>query len=325
MGASVLIVDDEQPVRHMLRRFFEASGYVVYDAVSGQAGLAADAEFNPDLVLTDLKMPGMDGLEMAQKLMEGNPDRPVLMMTAYADVESARKAMQIGVYEYFLKPLDMHDLLAGLERALAHRGLVLENRAYQQELERKVEERTQALQEKVEELQARDALLRHLLSIQEPQETLRLALTLAMDLGNAQFGALYLPGEEGYVLRMVCGFAKGGEDVPVSALPGLAIEAEMATALAEPLVLTDIDEARRGLGMASMGVLPVRKGSEVVAVVEVGRSGDGAPIGEGDLMRMEGFLPYVAMAVDDCMLQEELPNLSGDVDDLLNKTERWSR
>ena len=211
MGASILIVDDEQPVRHMLQRFFESSGYVVYDAVSGQAGLAADAEFNPDLVLTDLKMPGMDGLEMAQKLMEGNPDRPVLMMTAYADVESARKAMQIGVYEYFLKPLDMHDLLAGLERALAHRGLVLENRAYQQDLERKVEARTQALREKVEELQARDALLRHLLSIQEPQETLRLALTLAMDLGKVQFGALYLPGAEGYVLRMVCGFAKGGK------------------------------------------------------------------------------------------------------------------
>ena len=99
----------------------------------------------------------------------------------------------------------------------------------------------------------------------------------------------------------------------------------MATVLAEPLVLTDIDEARRGLGMTCMGVLPVRKGSEVVAVVEGGRSGDGAPIGEGDLKRMEGFLPYVAMAVDDCMLQEELPNLSGDVDDLLNKTERWSR
>ena len=152
MGESILIVDDEQPVRQMLRRMLEGGGYTVLEAESGEKALEVVNGVHTELVITDLKMPGMDGLELAQRLLEEDPDRPVLLMTAHADLDSARRAVGIGVYEYFVKPFDLNDVTAGIERALAHQRLVLENRAYQRELERKVKERTRELERAYAEL-----------------------------------------------------------------------------------------------------------------------------------------------------------------------------
>ena len=146
-GESILIVDDEQPVRHMLSRLLEGSGYTVIQAESAEHALEVLEGTHADVVITDLKMPGMDGLSLAQKLLKMDPDRPVLLMTAFGDLESARRAVGIGIYEYFTKPVDVNDVIAGVNRAAEHRRLVLENRAYQKDLERKVEERTRELEQ----------------------------------------------------------------------------------------------------------------------------------------------------------------------------------
>lgn len=327
----ILIVDDEQPVRHMLRRMLEASNYVVCEADNGQAGLEADQKELPDLVLTDLKMPQMDGLEMAQALLEGNADRPVLMMTAYADVESARRALQIGIYEYFLKPVDISDLLAGISRALEHRRLVFENRAYQKDLEKKVAQRTHALRQKIGDLEARDVLLRQLLSIQEPEATLGLAVKLAIGLCGAQFGALYTPEADGFQLRAAFGFGKADilvvEEMELLGLEKLDLTQKLLKTVVErndQVVLPRTDAVRKGFGMGSLGVLPVRKGPDLVGFLEVGNAVDEKPITGKELTRVIDFLPYVAMAVADCILQESIPDWTGDVEDILGETEKWT-
>ena len=331
MPTKILIVDDEQPVRHMLRRMLEASDYVVCEADNGKMGLEMDQKELPDLVLTDLKMPHMDGLQMAQVLLEGNADRPVLMMTAYADVESARKALQIGIYEYFLKPVDISDLLAGISRALEHRRLVFENRAYQKDLEKKVAQRTYALRQKIGDLEARDVLLRELLSIQEPKATLGLAVKLATGLCGAQFGALYTPEPEGFALRAAFGFGKADilkpEEVAQLGLEKLDLTQKLLKAVIERkdrVVLPRSDAVRKGFGIGSLGVLPVMKGAEQVGFLEVGNSTDEKPVTEKELTRVIDFLPYVAMAVADCILQESIPDWTGDVEDMLDETEKWT-
>ena len=331
MPTKILIVDDELSVRHMLRRMLEAAGYVVCEADDGQAGLLVDQKELPDLVLTDLKMPQMDGLQMAQALIEHNADRPVLMMTAYADVESARRALKIGIYEYFLKPVDMSDLLAGISRALERRRLIFENRAYQKDLEKKVTQRTFALRQKIGDLEARDVLLRQLLSIQEPDATLGLALKLAVGLCGARFGALYTPESEGFLLRAAFGFGKddilmGGEMAQLG-LENLELTHKLLKAVIERkdrVVLPRTDAVRKGFGVGSLGVLPVMKGTDLIAFLEVGNGVDRKPITGKELTRAIDFLPYVAMAINDCILQESIPGWDGDVEDILGEAEKWT-
>ena len=96
MGESILVVDDEQPMRFMVRRLLESSGYGVLEAESGGQALDVLKSAPADLVITDMKMPGMDGLTLAKTLVEQDPDRPVLLMTAFADLDSARRALKVG-------------------------------------------------------------------------------------------------------------------------------------------------------------------------------------------------------------------------------------
>ena len=333
MNESILVVDDEQPMRFMVRRLMEGMGYTVSEAGSGDEALKAVEEAPVDLVITDLKMPGMDGLTLAKTLLEANSDRPVLLMTAYADLDSARRALGVGIYEYFTKPFDVNDVSAGVRRALEHRRLVMENREYQKDLERKVEERTRELMQKLQELEARDQLLQHLLSIQEPQETLGLAVRLALDLCACDAGALYAPDTDGGIeLWAAVGYLTPGTPAKADDLASLGLEraVDMASLLqgvlqeGMPTWTSDPGEARRGFGIHSVGILPVRKGDEVIALLEVDRKRKDALVGEADLDALVGFLPYVAMSVADCRLQTSIPDLENDdVEDLLKKAEKW--
>ena len=102
----ILIVDDEFSVRNSLSAWFEDEGYTVDAASSGKEALAKLAESQWDIFFLDLKMPGMSGLELQKKIKEIQPDSTVIMITAYASVESAVEAMQTGAYDYLSKPFD---------------------------------------------------------------------------------------------------------------------------------------------------------------------------------------------------------------------------
>ena len=100
MSETILIVDDEQPVRTMLHKLLANSGYTAIEVESAEQALQTVVQMPVDLVITDFKMPGMDGLSLAKRLLEADPDRPVLLMTAFADLDSARQAVKIGIYGY---------------------------------------------------------------------------------------------------------------------------------------------------------------------------------------------------------------------------------
>ena len=145
MGKSILIVDDDYALRTAVCQWMRNSGYVPLEAESSERALDILTETQADLVIVDLKLPGMDGLTLSRELLARNPDRPVILITAYADLNSAQQALNAGVYEYLTKPLNLCDLLAGVRRALTHRRLLQENQAYREDLERKIETRTAEL------------------------------------------------------------------------------------------------------------------------------------------------------------------------------------
>jgi len=110
-GASkVLIVDDEPSVRLVFRTTLEAAGYEVAEAAEGGAALGALRDGPADLVFLDLRMPGMDGLEVLRRLREAGEDVPVVIVTAHGDVPNAVEAMKLGAIDFLAKPLTPEEL-----------------------------------------------------------------------------------------------------------------------------------------------------------------------------------------------------------------------
>src|SRR6185437_11749352 len=121
--ARVLVVDDEPSARSGLEKLLKQEGYRVDVAAEGMGALAIAAEGPPDVVVTDLKMPKMDGIALLTKLREQDPDVPVIVVTAFGDVGSAVSAMRAGAADYLTKPVDFDALLLAIERALERRQL----------------------------------------------------------------------------------------------------------------------------------------------------------------------------------------------------------
>ncbi len=114
----ILVVDDESSARSALSEILSDEGYKVRTAADGFRALSAASEFAPDVVVTDLKMPGMDGLALLKRLKETMPETAVILMTAFGAVESAVDAMRQGASNYLTKPLNSDELLLILERCL---------------------------------------------------------------------------------------------------------------------------------------------------------------------------------------------------------------
>jgi DNA-binding NtrC family response regulator len=131
----ILVVDDEAIVRDSLLGWLRQDGHQVKAAESAKTALHLTAEEAFDIVLLDIKMPGMDGLELQARLSAALPDLTVVVMTAYASVETAVQAMKAGAYDYIVKPFDPEDLSMLIRRAGEHRSLRAENRKLKESLE----------------------------------------------------------------------------------------------------------------------------------------------------------------------------------------------
>jgi len=123
----ILIVDDEAVVRESLGNWFREEGYAVDVAGSGKETLQKLAESSYDIFLIDIKMPGMDGLHLQRRIREIAPDAAIIIMTAYASVETAVEAMKQGAYDYIVKPFDPDHLEHIIRNAVERRQLVAEN------------------------------------------------------------------------------------------------------------------------------------------------------------------------------------------------------
>jgi len=124
--ARVLVVDDERAAREGLKKLLEQDGFRVETAESGRHALEVADELSPDVVVTDLKMPEMDGIQLLQALGDRDPDIPVIVVTAFGDVASAVAAMRAGAANFLTKPVDFDALTVTIERALERRQLKAE-------------------------------------------------------------------------------------------------------------------------------------------------------------------------------------------------------
>ena len=161
----ILIVDDEESIRDILYRKLKAEGYYCDVAADGKEALRKASGKNFDLVLMDITMPGLSGMEVLSQLITERPHISVVMITAVVDTKTAVEAMKLGAYDYVTKPFDLDDLGMRVRRALERRRLVLENKEYQLRLEQKVEQQVGQIRQYYQE--AIQALSREQIARQE--------------------------------------------------------------------------------------------------------------------------------------------------------------
>ena len=141
MALRVLLVDDETAILHSLQILLKGEGFQVAVAHSGRDAVERFTDFEPDVVLTDIRMPGMDGLELLAALRQKDPEVPVILMTAQASLQSAVQAVNQGAFYYLQKPFGNADLIALCRRAGETRELKRENRALKHEIRRREQAR----------------------------------------------------------------------------------------------------------------------------------------------------------------------------------------
>jgi response regulator RpfG family c-di-GMP phosphodiesterase len=214
----LLVVDDEMSVREILAEGLSAFGFSARTA-SGAAEALEIVRSNPvHLVLSDIDMPEVNGIELLKRLKDHDPDLDVIMVTGVVDTEIAVGAIRDGASDYVTKPFNLEEVGIVVERTLEKRRLILENRAYQQHLEEKVEERTREVVEKKREV---ERLYREL---RDSYEATLQALVTALELRDNE--------TEGHSQRVV--------DYAVAVAQAMGLEEPELTWLRQGAILHDI-------------------------------------------------------------------------------------
>ena len=138
----LLIVDDEVSMRNALTRYLSARGYTVGEAANGEEALQVMGTDSYSLMLLDVQMPGMSGIDLVPEALDREPDLAILMLSAIADATTAAACMQRGAYDYLTKPIELNDLSNSIERALKRRDTLMQNREISSWLREEVQSRT---------------------------------------------------------------------------------------------------------------------------------------------------------------------------------------
>ena len=169
----LLIVDDEEPIRRMLARLLARNGYDCEAAPDAQTARAALERGHFDLLLTDMDMPGISGLDLITQVCNLHPDTATVMVTGLDDTALAQAALEVGAYGYIIKPFEANEVLIGVANALRRRDLESENRNHRLRLEQMVRDRTDELWGAIARLEEAERELR--LSQEETIQRLSIA------------------------------------------------------------------------------------------------------------------------------------------------------
>jgi len=148
----VLVVDDEETVRTLFQRILQNADYDVATAADGKEALSVTADGDIDVVLLDIKMPGLSGVDVLSKITTDWPDICVIMVTAVANVQTAVEAMKLGAYDYITKPFDQNEVLLKIHEAIERRREQLQDKQHYLQLQQNIAEQTRLMQENFTEL-----------------------------------------------------------------------------------------------------------------------------------------------------------------------------
>jgi response regulator RpfG family c-di-GMP phosphodiesterase len=202
---TVLTVDDDEFVREILAAYLEDSGYKVLQAENGRTGLEVFRQEAPDLVMLDLRMPEMDGLEVLSYIVEESPDTPVILVSGMGTIGDAIKALKLGAWDYIAKPIhDMGVLEHAVNKALERSDFLEEKKRYSEHLEEEVKKRTAELEQRGQELETAYNDLQNEVSVRKMAEEMLSRINLELTMLSECIHAVVRAVDELELMREIC-------------------------------------------------------------------------------------------------------------------------
>ena len=302
-GERILVIDDSRRIRSALRQaILEPEGYRVLTAPDGQAGLALALRERPDLVLLDVSMPRMNGLEVLAKLQQTRYEWPVILMTLHGSEDVAVQAFRLGAYDYLRKPFRVEDVLRCVRKALVESRL----RRERDELLKRLEASNRLLKRRVSDLTALSAIGQAVTSLMDMQDVLNRVVEASVYLCRADEGVLYLVDEESGELYMTAAQSLGEK---VAQGLRLRVVDRLATHVLEagkPILLTrEVLSSRlrsqTGYLVHSLLSVPLSSRERAIGVLCVVNRVREQDFVRDDMDRLRAIADYAAIAVENAL------------------------
>ncbi len=303
-GETVLIVEDRREnIVHLANNVLRPEGYRVLTAMDGQRGLRRILADRPDLVIMDLNMPKMDGLEVLAALREQRISVPVILTTFYGSEQVAHRALELGAVDYLVKPYALADMLAAVDKALASRAPEAGRappRAQVHEAMAPAMPLTRQMERWMRDMNILARIGKALVAQLEPERVYVRAVEAAIYLTRSDYACLYLPAGGELRLRAM----RGPRD-PQARLVDMRVDSGLAV---DVRGLGAVEIRARGPGDPVLSALagstlgpavavPVRWQQESPGVLLAARRPEDASFSEGDAEWLSGLADYVAIAV----------------------------
>lgn len=301
-ASRIVIIDDEKRMCDSLAALLTGDGHDVMAFEHSPEAVGTIEKGRVDLVITDIKMPDMDGLEILRRVKEIDEGIPVILLTAYASLDSAIDAIARGAYDYLLKPVEFNRLQLSVNRALEHRQAELARLRLVEELRLS----NFILQQRVGELNALYEAGKSIGSSSDPAELLRQIVVLAASVTEANVGSIMLVDDAGEYLSIKAAIGLDEDIVQRTRLPLGASIAGYVAQTGEPLMVGDVEKDdrfkrinRERYGAASLLCAPLRIKNTVLGVINMANKSDGQRFSQDDLRLLTNFASQAAVAVDD--------------------------
>jgi two-component system NtrC family sensor kinase len=319
-GERILVVDDSPRIRSALRQvILEPAGYRVLTAHDGQAGLERALRERPDLVLLDVSMPRLSGLEVLEKLHQARFEWPVIVMTMHGSEDVAAQALRLGARDYLRKPFKVEDVLSRVRQALRESDLLRERQA----LLKRLEEANRLLTRRVNDLTALSAIGQAVTSVMDLESVLRRVVEASVYLCRADEGVLYLVDEESGELQITDAQSEGERVADGLRLRVADRVANHVLETRKPVLLTQQDlnirlRGATGFLVHSLLSVPLASKERVIGVLSVINRRRERNFARDDVTRLWAIADYAAIAVENARLLNTMRNTA--IAEMLNNT-----
>lgn len=307
-GETILIVDDRADNIEFMREYIlEPNGYNVIVARDGEEGLKKALSEKPDVMVSDLVMPKMGGLDLLEALRDKGVDLPAIMMTFHGSEETAVRAFRLGAKDYIIKPFTVEEMLNAIDNALVEARLRKERDALTQNIVRTNRE----LEKRVKELRTLYSIGRSVTSLLDQEQVLKRIVEAAAYLTAAEESSLMLVDEAKN--QLVVRAARG--DTPATPVgTSISIDTTIAGRVVRsgrPVMIGGQKEGetykiKTGYFVKSMLNVPLKVGEKVVGVLEVGNRTHLRPFSEQHLNLLSALADYASIAIENARLYNEL-------------------
>jgi len=299
--SKILVIDNEPRMVDSLKALLSMEGYDVVGEQSPARALDLMEESKFDLIISDIKMPEIDGIEILKRAREKDPFMGVILITGYASLDSARNAVDRGAYGYLTKPLEIDELKLTVERSLERRNAELEKLRLLSELK----ETNEKLHLKIAQLDALTSAGNLLATTTDPRETLTSILSMAIDVIGAKLGSVMIidPVNKDLFIGASCGL-----DKDVVRNTRMKIGSSISGYVAEtgrPLIVEDIERDprfsrinRERYESKSLISVPLKYKDEIFGVINLNNKVNGQPFNQDDLYLLNSLAVPAAVAID---------------------------